>query len=212
MTERAGLSSLAHEIRRGPEAGPEAGPVVDHVVLSYEARLLRRRRLETLGGLAVLVDLPEAVSLDEGDALVLEDGRRIGIRAAEEPLIEVRGDLPRLAWHIGNRHTPCEMAGDCLIIRQDHVLAAMLEGLGAALREVVAPFRPEGGAYGHGRTMGHSHSHAHSHSHGPAETGPMPHEGAAPHGHHDHDHHHHHPHHDHPAEAASPGRAADAGH
>ncbi|MDJ0827119.1 MAG: urease accessory protein UreE [Rhodobacter sp.] len=133
------------------------GTVVDHIALDYEARFLRRKRLETASGLAFLADLPETVSLSGGDRLVLEDGRRIEVRAATETLLQVTGDLPRLAWHIGNRHTPCQIEAHRLLIRRDHVLAAMLRGLGADLREVEEPFAPEGGAYGHGRTMGHSH-------------------------------------------------------
>jgi len=43
------------------------------------------------------------------------------------------------------------------LIQADHVLRDMLQKLGATLREVEAPFTPEGGAYGHGRTHGHSH-------------------------------------------------------
>lgn len=133
----------------------------DHVALDYEARLVRRRRLVSAAGTAFLVDLPEAVSLGEGDAFVLEDGGLVGVRAAPEALIAVTGDLPRLAWHIGNRHTPCRIEPGRLLIREDHVLAAMLETLGATLTRVTGPFAPEGGAYGHGRTMGHDHDHAH---------------------------------------------------
>ena len=44
--------------------------------------------------------------------LVKDDGSRIAVVAAAEPLLEVRGDLARLAWHIGTRHTPCQLAGD----------------------------------------------------------------------------------------------------
>ena len=33
----------------------------------------------------------------------------------------------------------------------------MLAKLGAEVMPVEAPFRPEGGAYGHGRTLGHEH-------------------------------------------------------
>ncbi|MGB0905679.1 MAG: urease accessory protein UreE, partial [Mangrovicoccus sp.] len=73
-------------------------------------------------------------------------------------LLEVRGaHLLRLAWHIGNRHTPCEIQSDALLIRDDHVIAAMLTTLGAKISKIDAPFQPEGGAYGHGRTFGHSH-------------------------------------------------------
>lgn len=129
----------------------------DEVVLTYDARLLRRKRLESLGGQAFMVDLPETLSVLEGDAFVLEDGRLIKVTAAPEPLLRVTGDLPRLAWHIGNRHTPCQIESDHMLIRRDHVLGAMLAQLGAEVSDVTGAFTPEGGAYGHGRTMGHSH-------------------------------------------------------
>lgn len=135
----------------------------DVVTLGYAERFLRRKRLVSGQGIAFLVDLPETVSLDHGDAFELSDGRRIGIAAAVEDVVRITGDLPRLAWHIGNRHTPCQILPDCLLIRRDHVLEAMLTGLGAALQVAALPFTPEGGAYGHGRTLGHDHVHAHAH-------------------------------------------------
>ncbi len=137
----------------------------DHVALTYEARLLRRKRLLSAGGREFLVDLPETVSVNEGDAFRLDDGSEIAVRAAPEALLEVTGDLPRLAWHIGNRHTPCQVEEGRLLIQQDHVLADMLRRLGATLREIDAPFTPEGGAYGHGRTFGHDHGAHHHHDH-----------------------------------------------
>jgi urease accessory protein len=152
------LPPIAAGVRR---AGEWSGPA-DGVTLDYEARFLRRKRLTTDAGGQILVDLPETTSLDDGDALVLEDGRLVEVRAAREPLVAVTGDsLARLAWHIGNRHTPCEIGPDRLVIRADHVLEAMLQGLGARLEHFEGPFRPEGGAYGHGRTLGHTHGHGH---------------------------------------------------
>ncbi|MFT4014991.1 MAG: urease accessory protein UreE [Paracoccus sp. (in: a-proteobacteria)] len=134
-----------------------ATPAPDCVVLDYEGRFLRRKRLVSRGGVSFLVDLPETVSLDPGDAFRLEDGRLIGVEAAMEPCLRVEGALPRLAWHIGNRHTPCQITTDHLLIRADHVLEGMLRGLGARVSATMARFDPEGGAYGHGRTMGHDH-------------------------------------------------------
>ena len=127
------------------------------VVMSYDERILRRKRLVTQSGADFMVDLGEVASLGHGDAFVLDDGRLVSVVAAEEPVVMIRGNLPRLAWHIGNRHTPCQIAGDHLVIRRDPVLEAMLHGLGAKLTLALAPFTPEGGAYGHGRTMGHDH-------------------------------------------------------
>ena len=142
-------------LRAAQVARATAAP--DTVVLDYEGRFLRRKRLVSRAGLSFLVDLPETVSLDPGDAFLLEDGRLIGVDAAMEPCLRVEGPLPRLAWHIGNRHTPCQIAEDHLLIRADHVLEGMLRGLGARVTPTMAAFAPEGGAYGHGRTMGHDH-------------------------------------------------------
>lgn len=130
---------------------------VDLVVLSYDERFLRRKRLETVQGDGFLVSLPETVSLEHGDAFETLDGRLIEVIAAEEPVLEITGDLARLAWHIGNRHTPCQIEAGRLLIRQDHVLEAMLRQMGAGIEYRMEPFTPEGGAYGHGRTMGHDH-------------------------------------------------------
>ncbi len=134
-----------------------AADAADHIVLSYDERFVRRKRLVCASGATVMVDLPETVSLNDGDALLTDDGRKLAIVAAEEPVVLITGNLPRLAWHIGNRHTPCEVTATHLVIRRDHVLEDMLRGLGADLTLTLAPFRPEGGAYGHGRTLGHAH-------------------------------------------------------
>lgn len=136
----------------------------DHVTLDYDARFLRRKVLTTGKGAQLLVDLAQTTSLNTGDAFETSDGTLIGIVAAIEPLLEVKGKpLHRLAWHIGNRHTPCQIEEDRLLIQRDHVIRAMLDQLGATVTEVTEPFTPEGGAYGHGRT--HSHEHGHSHDH-----------------------------------------------
>ncbi len=139
----------------------------DTVTLDYDARFLRRKRLVADGGLTFVVDLEQTTSLDQGDALELTDGRLVQVKAAAEEVLVITGDhLPRLAWHIGNRHTPCQIEGARLVIQRDPVIKHMLEHLGATIAETVEPFTPEGGAYGHGRTHSHEHGNsAHSHSH-----------------------------------------------
>jgi urease accessory protein len=136
----------------------------DTCVLTYDERFLRRQVIKTAGQQSLLVDLAQTTSLDQGDAFALEDGRTVEIIAAKETLLQVTGDLVQLAWHIGNRHTPCQIEKDRLVIQDDPVIGHMLEHLGATVTQVVEPFTPEGGAYGHGRT--HSHAHgatAHDH-------------------------------------------------
>lgn len=150
--------TTVHAVRR---AGTWSG-AGDSVTLSHEDRLIRRKRLTTDGGRTILVDLPQVTSLAAGDALEGNDDL-IEVRAADEPLLAIRGNLPRLAWHIGNRHTPCQILPDRLLIRHDHVLRDMLIQLGATVTEQCGPFTPEGGAYGHGRAIGHEHGSGHDH-------------------------------------------------
>lgn len=133
----------------------------DFIALTYSARLLRRRRLESAAGCNFVADLAETVGLKEGDAFLLDGGRQIAVKAADEDLLEIRGDLVRLAWHIGNRHTPCEISPDYLRVSLDHVLEDLMRRLGANVTHISAPFHPEGGAYGHGRTFAHAHGHKH---------------------------------------------------
>jgi urease accessory protein len=106
------------------------------------------------------------VALSDGDGLRLEDGRVVLVKAAAEDLMEVTATSPhhlmRLAWHIGNRHLPAAIGADRILIRPDHVIAEMIEGLGGRVRPVRAPFEPEGGAYSHGHAH-HSDHHDHGH-------------------------------------------------
>jgi len=130
---------------------------LDAVLLDYDERHRRRIAMQGEGGLSFLLDLPEAVVLQDGDGLGLDDGGLVAVKAAPEPLMEVRArdragggigaSLLALAWHLGNRHLPTQIMADALRIREDHVIRDMLLKLGAAVQSIEAPFEPEGGAY-----------------------------------------------------------------
>ena len=100
-----------------------------------------------------------ATVLDDGDAVRLEDGRLVEVKAAPERLVEIRAESPlqlkRIIWHLGNRHVPAEITDDAVYIAEDHVLSEMVRGLGATATPVTRPFRPERGAY----DDGHGHAH-----------------------------------------------------
>lgn len=158
----------ATSVVRRPAVKPDR--VADTLLLDHEARHRRRVSMTAEGGLAFLLDLDRATALDDGDALKLEDGRLVQVRAAPERLIEIRTDNPlrlmKVGWHLGNRHVATEIGADVLHIGFDHVLLEMVRGLGATAREVERPFRPERGAYEGGHDHGHhGHDHA-SHDHG----------------------------------------------
>ena len=134
--------------RRG--AWPEEA-ALDSVTLAYVDRYRRRIRLVADCGETFLLDLPRARHLVEGDGLELESGGYLCVRAAPEPVFEIEAaepaDLLRIAWHLGNRHLPLQVAGLRLRIRADHVIADMVEGLGGRVTRLEAPFDPETGAY-----------------------------------------------------------------
>src|SRR5437899_5775366 len=124
---------------------------IDTVTLAYLDRHRRRIRLVTDSGQAFLLDLPRAHHLVEGDGLELEGGGYVRVRAAAEPLFEImtanHADLLRIAWHLGNRHLPVQIAGARLRVRADHVIAEMVTGLGGEIVALEAPFDPETGAF-----------------------------------------------------------------
>ncbi|MBO0766183.1 MAG: urease accessory protein UreE, partial [Hyphomicrobiaceae bacterium] len=142
----------------------------DVVRLDYDHRTRRRIALTAIGGLDFLLDLAKAPVLAAGDGLKLEDGRIVAVEAAPERLLEIacrdQPALARIAWHLGNRHLAVEIGERVVYIREDHVMADMVRGLGAEVRSVERPFNPEGGAYSQGAVAGHSHGR-HGHDHRP---------------------------------------------
>ena len=133
----------------------------DSIALDHTARHRRRVVFTAAGGLQFLLDLEHAQALRDGDGLVLEDGRLVVVKALPEPLLEIRGKDARhlavLAWQIGNRHLEAQIESQRILIRRDRVIADMLRGLGAVLREIDEIFEPESGAYSHGHGNGHHH-------------------------------------------------------
>jgi urease accessory protein len=137
---------------------------VDRVVLDADDRNRRRIVLNCESGTRFLLDLPKPETLHDGDGLVLEDGAIVCVAGLPESLLEISARTPlafvRLAWHLGNRHTDVQIAGEWLRIRYDHVLEEMVAGLGASVAPLNAPFDPEAGA------PQDRHEHHHEYDHG----------------------------------------------
>src|SRR5262245_63554088 len=154
-TDMATVTQRAVVHRRAGEWPHELA--VGSITLDFDHRHRRRILLFTDQGDELLLDLPAAVAMADRDGVQLDDGTWFLVRAAAEPVVDVSHPEPRqlvrLAWHLGNRHVPTELRGDAVRIRPDHVIEAMLQGLGAQLASLQAPFQPEGGAYG-----GHAHA------------------------------------------------------
>ena len=127
--------------------------------------------MTTERGARLMLDLRETTRLRDGDGLLIEGADDVvRVVAAAEALLAVTAPQPavllRLAWHLGNRHLPAMLGADRLLIRDDHVIAEMLRGLGATVAAVLEPFDPEGGAYAGQAMHGHDHERDQGHDHG----------------------------------------------
>jgi urease accessory protein len=176
---KPGMTSVGAMVRATEiiRAGLWNARPADVVRLDYDHRTRRRITLTGAGGLTFLLDLAKTPVLIAGDGIRLEDGRIVAVEAAPERLLEItckdERALARIAWHLGNRHLATEIGARIVYIREDHVIADMVRGLGAEVRSVERPFNPEGGAYGQGAVHGHGHHdhhgdahHHHGHDHG----------------------------------------------
>jgi urease accessory protein len=174
----------------------KADKVVDTVTLDHEGRNRRRVALTGDKGLAFLLDLDKATVLNDGDAVKLEDGRLVQVRAAPQRLLELRAENPlrllKVAYHVGNRHAPAEVTAEAIYIEEDHVLAEMARGQGCTVTAVMRSFQPERGAYEH--DCGHDHHHGHGHDHGHGDDHGHGHAHDRAHARHEHDHGHKHEH------------------
>jgi urease accessory protein len=94
----------------------EEDRIVDVITLDHGDRHRRRIMLHADGGTHFLLDLDRADVMEDGDAIRLESGWLVAVKAAAEKLVEIRTsnplDLLTLAWHIGNRHVPAEITRD----------------------------------------------------------------------------------------------------
>jgi urease accessory protein len=151
------------------ERGNWSGKPADVVNLDYDHRTRRRIALTGAGGLEFLLDLPHTPVLRAGDGIKLEDGRIVAVESAPERLLQITcadpKALARIAWHLGNRHLAAEIEDETVYIREDHVIADMVRGLGARAEPTERPFNPERGAYDRGTALRHG-NHRHDHHHG----------------------------------------------
>ncbi len=130
------------------------------IELTFDLREKSRLRVQSTCGADIGISLRPGTMLRHGDVLALSDGRIAQIIAAQENVMEVTvpaaQKLAAIAYHIGNRHVPMEVGDGFLRLLPDHVLRAMIEGLGGVVQTTTARFNPESGAYGHSH-IHHSH-------------------------------------------------------
>lgn len=160
------------------KAAVKAERVVDTLPLGHRDRAINGVTARATGGLEFAISLDKATVLNDGDALKLEDGTLVQIKAAPESLLEIRAENPlrlvRLAWHLGGHHVPAEMTSDALYVPNDAALGELVRGQGCSMTVVERPFQPEAEVHhhAHGDDCGcghdhHHHDHSHGHDHAP---------------------------------------------
>ena len=119
--------------------------------LPFDLRQKSRLRAKLESGEEVAIALPRGQVLRGGDLLLADGGQVIEVVAETERVMHAQCDSPealaRIAYHLGNRHVAVQLASGAVRFAADAVLRKMVEGLGAQVTELDAPFEPESGAY-----------------------------------------------------------------
>ena len=136
-----------------------AHDIDDHVVLDSDIREKGRFKVVSAKGTEVRVFLERGKTLNVGEVLKTECGKKIEIRGAEEDVVKATCDdwetFSKACYHLGNRHVKVQVADRALYIKPDYVLEDMLKLLGLTVSKARGVFVPESGAY----AGGHHHHH-----------------------------------------------------
>tara|TARA_R110002096_G_scaffold32205_4_gene93822 strand:+ start:1881 stop:2339 length:459 start_codon:yes stop_codon:yes gene_type:complete len=132
--------------------------------LAFAERQKSRLKIVLDSGEEAGIVLAHGTKLRAGDVLGSPDGVQLRIAAALEPVSTVAArngrDLARICYHLGNRHVPLQIGTGWARYERDHVLDAMVTGLGFTVIHEQATFEPEHGAYAqHGAHAATHHAH-----------------------------------------------------
>lgn len=137
----------------------EATECSTSLTLPFELRQKARLHTKLDNGEEAGLFLPRGIIIRGGDILKAETGEYIKIISASEKVSTAESSdsllLARACYHLGNRHVPIQICESWIRFLFDHVLNDMVEGLGLTIKQEVAPFEPESGAY----STHHSHAH-----------------------------------------------------
>lgn len=140
-------------------------PPTHTLTLTLEQRVRSRLRVTLDDGSPAGLFLERGHILRDGDCVAGDDGEVAEVRAAAETVSTACCDDPvqlaRVCYHLGNRHVPVQIGRGLVRYHHDHVLDAMVRGLGLSVTVEHAPFEPEWGAYQEAHTHGIAHEHHH---------------------------------------------------
>ena len=143
------MQVIDHVVKAGAKAHL---PVIDTVSLTWDARQKSRQKLQTAQGQELALALPTGTRLHAGDLLPAMGGW-IEVHLAPEEVLLIRPrDLREaafVAYQIGNRHLPLDIAEDGLKTLYQPVIEAYFSQQKIAAERVELPFTPLSATSGH---------------------------------------------------------------
>lgn len=141
---------------------------IEWIELDWEELNKRILRKTTTTGREVAIVLDEQ-GLRYGDVLFQNDTSTIAVRTKLEPAYVIKpatiAEMGKVAFELGNRHTPCIIEDDEIIVRYDRTLEVIFRETGVAYVEAKKrfnePFKYKGH---HHHDPDESASAAHAHS------------------------------------------------
>jgi urease accessory protein len=122
-----------------------ASPIIDRIALTWEQRQKSRQKLQTAQGQEIALALPTGTRLQAGDLLPTAEGW-IEVQLAPEDILLIRPrslqETAFVAYQIGNRHLPLEIADQSLKTPYEPILETYLRQQSIPLERAQLPFTP----------------------------------------------------------------------
>lgn len=118
---------------------------IDWLELEWEELNKRILRKKTLNGTEIAISLDKDDSLQYGDVLYEDENTLIAIRTKLERVFVIKPttmqEMGKAAFEIGNRHTPCIIEDNEILVRYDHTLEKLLDEVGVPYEESERRFK-----------------------------------------------------------------------
>ncbi len=136
---------IIKEIVRNLEDFDSTSKKIDWLELEWEELNKRILRKKTESGKEIAISLEASGSLRYGDVLYEDEDTLIVLRTKLEQAYVIKPktmeEMGKAAFEIGNRHTPCIIEEDEILVRYDHTLEKLLDDVGVSYEQSERRFK-----------------------------------------------------------------------
>lgn len=130
---------------------------VDWLEVEWEELAKRILRKDTEAGRDISISLEPGEHLETGGLLYEDENLQIAVRTTLEDVYVITPasmtEMGKVAFELGNRHTPCLVEDDNITVRYDSTLETIFKDIGVAYkleqRRIDRPFKYKGHAHAH---------------------------------------------------------------